>query len=216
MRALVACEYSGTIRDALSANGWDAWSCDLILTESDLTKQEEKHYQGDVRDIIDDVWDLLIAHPYCTYNANSGVRWLKESAERWYKLFEGIEFFKLFLNSKIKYKAIEQPIIHKYAQQLIGIKYDQVIQPWQFGHPESKATCLWLHNLPKLKPTDILCKPINGCWENQSSTGQNKVLHEGKWISFNNPLTSHIRSKTYPGIAKAMAEQWTKYIINLQ
>lgn len=199
MKALVACEYSGTVRDALSLLGWDAWSCDLLPTESQLTIDEGKHYQGDVRDVISEHFDLLIAHPYCTYNANSGVRWLHTDISRWFKLFEGVDFFKLFLNSKAVHKCIEQPQIHKYARQLIGINPTQIIQPWQFGHGETKATLLWLDNLPLLKPTNIVSGREQRIWK--MSPGPNRTKE---------------RSRTYPGIAQAMAEQWTEYIKNNQ
>lgn len=198
MRALIAGEYSGIIRDELSLVGWDAWSCDLLPTESELTKLEGKHIQGDVRDVLNDPWELLIAHPYCTYNANSGVRWLHTDIARWFKLFEGVEFLKLFMNAKhIPHRVIEQPQIHKYAKQLIGVPHDQIIHPWQYGHGESKKTYLWLHNLPKLQPTNIVSGREQRIWKLPPSKDRAKE-----------------RSKTYPGIAKAMAQQWTEYIIN--
>lgn len=196
MKALLAGEYSGIIRDELSLVGWDAWSCDLLPTESELTKKEGKHYQCDVRDILNDYWDLLIAHPYCTYNANSGVRWLHTDISRWFKMFEGIEFFKLFMNAThIPFRAIEHPQIHKYARQLIGAPPTQIIHPWQFGHGETKATLLWLYGLPKLKPTNIVSGREQRIWKLPPSNDRAKE-----------------RSKTFPGIAKAMAEQWTEYI----
>ena len=187
MRVLVACEFSGIVRDAFASRGHDAWSCDYLPTE-----REGNHIQGDVRDILEEGWDLMIAHPPCTYLANSGVRWLHERPERWEKLEEAAEFFRTLLNAPIKRICVENPIPHKYAIELIGRKYDQIIQPYQFGEPYSKATCLWLKNLPPLKPTKILTRGIEQkVWKEPPSLE--------RWKN---------RSRTYPGIAKAMAEQW--------
>ena len=187
MRVLVACEFSGIVRNAFASRGHDAWSCDYLPTE-----REGNHIQGDVRDILEEGWDLMIAHPPCTYLANSGVRWLHERPERWEELEEAAEFFRTLLNAPIKRICVENPIPHKYAIELIGRKYDQIIQPYQFGEPYSKATCLWLKNLPPLRPTKILTKGI-----------EQKV-----WREPPSPKRWKNRSRTYPGIAKAMAEQW--------
>ena len=186
MRVLVACEYSGTVRDAFIARGHDAISCDLLPTDS-----HGPHYQGDVFDIIEMGWDLMIAHPPCTYLCNSGVCWLHKDITRWPKMFDGANFFKRLLMAPVDRIAIENPIQHKYARQIIGVPQCQTIQPWMFGHGETKATCLWLQNLPKLKPTNIV-------------DGREQRLHKlppsaDRW---------KIRSKTYQGIADAMAEQW--------
>ena len=197
MRVLVACEFSGIVRDAFAKCGHDAWSCDLLPSE-----KPGKHIQDDVRDVLDDGWDLMIAFPPCTFLANSGVRWLWEdsnymlASERWEKLCEAAKFFKklLFFNG-IPHIAIENPIPHKYALAMIGIKYDQVIQPYQFGEPYSKATCLWLRNLPKLKPTKFIPK--------------NRVLQQ-VWKEPPSKERWKNRSRTYPGIAMAMAEQWSQ------
>ena len=151
VNVLVACEYSGTVRDAFIARGHNAASCDLLPTESD-----GPHYEGDVLDILAWNWDLMIAHPPCTYLSNSGVRWLHEQDGRWDKMLEGAYFFKALFDADIPKVAVENPIMHKYAVEIIGRRQDQVIQPWQFGHGETKATCLWLKNLPKLEPTDIV------------------------------------------------------------
>lgn len=196
MRILIACEFSGTVRDAFLKQGHDAISCDLLPTE-----RPGPHYQGDVKDILTtESWDLLIAHPPCTYMANSGVSWLNRQPGRWAKLDEACEFFKLFLNHPCPKIAVENPIPHKYAIERIGRKYDQIIQPWQFGHPESKATCLWLKNLPQLVPTNILPVPESGRWENQTPSGQNRLPpSEDRW---------KLRSITYQGIADGMAAQW--------
>lgn len=187
MRVLVACEYSGAVRDAFSALGHDATSCDLLDSES-----PGRHYKGDVRDILGDSWDLLVAHPPCTYLTNSGVRWLHSDASRWPKLFDGAAFFRLFDQAKhIPRRAIENPIPHRYARELMGRAHDQVIQPWQFGHGETKATCLWLTGLPALKPTNIVSGRHGACHKTPPSADRWKI-----------------RSRTYAGIAAAMAAQW--------
>jgi len=124
MKVLIACEFSGIVRDAFAKKGHDAWSCDLLPTEI-----PGNHIQGDVCDILDDGWDMMIAHPPCTYLANSGVRWLHERPERWEKLKEAADFFRTLLNAPIERICIENPIPHKYAIYLIGRKYDQIIQP---------------------------------------------------------------------------------------
>lgn len=194
MRVLVACEFSGVVRDAFTDAGHDALSCDLLPTDS-----PGAHYIGDVRDVLYDGWDLMIAHPPCTYLANSGVRWLHEKPGRWELLDQGAELFKTLLEAPIDRIAVENPIPHKYAVERIGRKYDQLIQPYQFGHPETKATCLWLKNLDPLKET-------------------NNVLHlkeslpDKDWQRIHylspGPERTKLRSKTYSGIARAMVEQW--------
>ena len=186
MRVLVACEYSGKVRDAFIARGHDAISCDILPTES-----IGPHYQGDVFDIIDQDWDLMIAHPPCTYLCNSGVSWLHKRPERWGQLKDGAEFFKALLEADIPKIAVENPIMHKYAVDIIGRRQDQIIQPWQFGHGETKATGFWLKGLPKLQPTEIV-------------EGRQQRLHllppsKDRW---------KLRSTTYQGIADAMALQW--------
>ena len=186
MKVLVACEYSGRVRDAFIAQGHDAVSCDLLPTDS-----PGPHYEGDVFDIINDNWDLMIAHPPCTYLSNSGVSWLHKRPERWQQMKEGAEFFSALLDADIPRIAIENPIMHKYAVEIIGRRQDQVIQPWQFGHGESKATCLWLKGLQKLEPTEIV--------EGRLQRMHNLPPSKDRW---------KIRSTTYQGIANAMSEQW--------
>lgn len=187
MRVLIACESSGVSRDAFIRAGHDAMSCDILETE-----MPGPHYRGDVRDVLYEDWDLLIAHPTCTYLTNSGVRWLHTDAARWPKLFDGAEFFRLFDNAThIPRRAVENPIPHKYALRLIGRKYDQLIQPWMFGHGETKATCLWLHGLPTLVPTNIV-------------TGREARVHRMS----PGPDRWRERSRTLPGIAQAFADQW--------
>jgi len=186
MRVLVACEFSGRVRDAFLARGHDAVSCDLLPTES-----PGPHIQGDVREILAEGWDLMIAHPPCTYLCNSGVSWLYRRPGRWEKMREAALFFRQLLEAPIPRICVENPIMHKYAVEIIGRRQDQVIQPWMFGHGETKATCLWLKNLPPLRPTNIV-------------EGREQRLHRlppspDRWKE---------RSRTYPGVARAMAEQW--------
>lgn len=203
MKALVACEYSGRVRDALTKLGWDAISCDML--PSDIPGN---HYMGDVRDILYDEWDLIIAFPPCTHLASSGARYFKE------KIADGrqqkaIDFFMLFADHPCKHVAIENPV---GIMSSIWRKPDQIIQPWQFGHPESKRTCLWLKSLPMLVPTNVLSLPECGHWQNQMDNRQNRIINNNEIIAWNDPRIALLRSKTYLGIAKAMAEQWTKFV----
>jgi len=194
MKVLIACEFSGIVRDAFLAKGHDAMSCDLLPTES-----PGPHYQGDVFDIIGDGWDMMIAHPPCTYLCNSGVCWLHKQEGRWKKMGQGASFFNYLLNAPIDKIAVENPIPHKYAVEIIGRKYDQVIQPWMFGHPESKATCLWLKGLPKMVETNNVRAEFKAL--------PKKVAQRMHWAS-PGPDRWRIRSTTFLGIAKAMADQW--------
>ena len=187
MNVLIACEFSGIVRDAFIARGHDAVSCDLLPTE-----RPGPHIQGDVLDIIDDPsWDLMIAHPPCTRLANSGVRWLAER-NLWDEMREGALFFKRFLDADIPRIAVENPIMHKYAIEVIGRKHDCTVQPWQFGHRRTKRTCFWLKGLPPLKSTDV----VEGPYEQYSA---NLPPSKDRW---------KLRSTTEQGIADAMAEQW--------
>lgn len=150
MRALFSCEFSATVRDAFTARGHDATSCDLLPSES-----PGKHHEGDILDILYDDWDIIFAFPPCTYLANSGVRWLYTQEGRWEKLAEGAAFFKLFLDHPCPKICIENPVMHKHALKLIGGQnFTQTIQPYQFGLMETKRTCLWLKGLEPLVPTD--------------------------------------------------------------
>ena len=189
MKVLIACEYSGVVRDAFIAQGHDAISCDLLPTDA-----PGPHYQGDVRDIIEDGFDLMVAHPPCTHLAVSGARWFKDKqAEQ----VEALDFVRLLLSAPVDKIALENPI--SIISSRIR-KPNQIIQPWQFGHPESKSTCLWLKNLPKLTSTCVLPLPASGRWSNQTPSGQNKLgPSPDRWKE---------RSKTYQGIAEAMAQQW--------
>lgn len=195
MRVLVACEYSGRVRDAFLAMGHDAMSCDLLPTDV-----PGPHYQGDVRDLLDDGWDLMIAHPPCTYLCSSGLHWNKRRPQRAQMTEDALEFVRQLLDAPINQIALENPVgcISTRIR-----KPDQTIQPWQFGHDASKATCLWLKNLPLLKPTLLVeGRLVNGRsrWGNQTDSGQNRLLpSEDRW---------KVRSETYEGIATAMANQW--------
>ena len=195
MKVLIACEFSGVVRDAFTALGHDAMSCDILPTES-----PGNHYQGDIFDLDFSEFDLLIAHPPCTYLANSGVCHLHKTTERWPKLFEGAEFFKRLLDAPVPKKAIENPIMHKYARQLIGgVRQSQVVQPWMFGHPEQKATCLWIQGLPLLKPTSSVKEEMMALPKNQRERLHYLPPSEDR---------QKLRSVTFQGLANAMASQW--------
>ena len=193
MRVLVACEYSGTVRDAFAALGHDAMSCDLLPTDI-----QGNHYQGDVRDILNDGWDLMIAHPPCTYLAVSGLHWNKRVLGREQKTEQALEFVRMLLDAPIERIALENPV--SCISSRIR-KPDQIVQPWWFGDDASKKTCLWLKNLPPLVETDRLAGDSSTRRSNQTASGQNKLPPSAdRW---------KIRSKTYPGIARAMAQQWS-------
>lgn len=196
MRVLVACEFSGVVRRAFAARGHDAWSCDLLPAEDG----SNRHIVGDACDILDDGWDLLmVAHPPCTRLCNSGVRWLsvppagKTKEEMWADLETGAALFSTFWNAPIERICVENPVMHRHAKALIQNYAEpaQSVQPWQFGHGEVKRTCLWLKNLPALTPTDIV-------------DGRTPRVHHmspgaDRWRE---------RSRFFPGIAAAMADQW--------
>lgn len=181
MRVLIACEFSGVMRRAFAARGWDAWSCDLLPAEDD----SPNHVQGDVLALLGDGWDLMIAHPPCTHLAVSGARWFVEKRE---EQAAALAFVRALLDAPIPRIALENPI--SIISSRIR-KPDQIIQPWQFGHGETKATCLWLKNLPRLIPTNIV-------------SGREARVHRmppgpDRWKE---------RSRTFPGIAEAAADQW--------
>ena len=192
MKVLVACEYSGTVRDAFIARGHDAISIDLLPTE-----RPGPHIEGDLLD-SDLGWfhqfDLMVAHPPCTHLAVSGARYFAQKQEQ---QADALAFVRFLMGLPIRRIAIENPV--SVISSRIR-KPDQIIQPWQFGHPESKTTCLWLTGLPKLTPTNVLPTPESGRWSNQTPSGQNNLPPSaGRW---------KIRSTTYQGIAAAMADQW--------
>ena len=199
MKVLVACEYSGAVRDAFIAAGHDAMSCDLLPTDS-----PGPHYQGDVFDIISDGWDLMVAHPPCTYLTNAGVSWLYRKEGRWEQMREGAEFFRKLLEAPIPKIAVENPIMHKYAKEIIGSGQSQVVQPWMFGHTEQKGTGLWLKNLPLLQPT-----------HNVKDEMMQLPVAERQRIHYLPPSPDRwkLRSTTYRGIAQAMASQWGELVV---
>ena len=196
MRVLIACEFSGIVRRAFSARGHDAWSCDLLPAEDG----SNRHITGDARDILNDGWDLLmVAHPPCTRLCNSGVRWLSvpppgRTAENMQdELLKGAALFSAFWNAPIDRIAIENPVMHKHAKALIEnySKPAQSIQPWQFGHGETKRTCLWLKGLPPLTATNIV--------EGREARVHRMPPSPNRWRE---------RSRFFTGIADAMASQW--------
>jgi len=195
MRVLVACEYSGAVRDAFLRAGHDAMSCDLLPTDA-----PGPHYQGDVRDLLGDGWDLMVAHPPCTYLSVSGMHWTHRGLRDPQLTEDALAFVRLLLEAPVPRIALENPvsIINSRVR-----KPDQIVQPWQFGHDASKKTCLWLKGLPLLQPTQIIePRIINGRkrWGNQTNSGQNRLgPSDDRW---------KIRSATFPGIAQAMADQW--------
>jgi len=201
MKVLIACEYSGRVRDAFLKKGHDAISCDLLETDS-----SGPHYKGDVFDIVNDGFDLMIAHPPCTRLANSGVRWLKNPPngrtlyDMWTDLFAAAEFYNKLRSVKIKKKCIENPIFHKYAKALIPKAERQIVQPWFFGDESFKATGFELYNLPNLTDTHRLTPPSPGTEEHK------------KWSAVHrappSPDRWKLRSTTHYGVADAMAEQW--------
>jgi hypothetical protein len=195
MKCLIACEMSGRVRDAFRAKGHNAWSCDLLPSEG----SNEFHIKGDVAPLLNQAWDLLIAFPPCTYLCSSGLHWNKRVPGRSELTNQAADFFMLLANAPIAKIAIENPIGCMSTRYR---KPDQIIQPWMFGHPESKSTCLWLKNLEPLKPTNILPLPPSGRWDNQTPSGQNKLGPS--------PTRAIERSKTYLGIAKCMADTWGK------
>lgn len=210
MRILIGCEYSGVVRDAFLRLGHDAMSCDLLPTES-----PGPHYQGDVRDVIDYPWDMAIFHPPCTYLSSSGLHWNKrgvtvDGRPRAELTEDAIEFARLFIEgaTHIPFRAVENPIGCLSTRIR---EPEQILQPWQYGEDASKATCLWLHGLPLLKPTNFHAPRLvvqNDKWvmrwANQTDGGQNRLgPSDDRWAD---------RSKTYAGIAEAMATQWSAHI----
>ena len=196
MRVLVACEYSGRVRDAFIAQGHDAMSCDLLPTDV-----VGPHHQGDVFDLDLTQFDLMVAHPPCTYLTNAGVTWLHRDPSRWAKLDEGAAFFKKLLDAPIPRICVENPIMHKYAKERIGgVKQTQVVQPWMFGHMEQKATCLWLKGLPPLTPTNNVKEAMMSLPDNQRQRLHYLPPGPDRW---------KLRSTTYQGVADAMAAQWS-------
>ncbi len=199
MRVLVGCEYSGRVRNAFREAGHDAWSCDLLPSEDD----SPFHIQGDVLPILDQGWDLGIFHPPCTYLAVSGLHWNKRDPARAAKTEEALDFVRTLMSAPIERIAVENPV--SCISSRIR-KPDQIIQPYEFGEDASKKTCLWLKNLDRLTPTQMVApRLVDGKprWSNQTDSGQNRLgPSEDRWKE---------RSRTFVGVAKAMAEQWGRY-----
>jgi len=200
-RMLVGCEESGVVRRAFAARGWDAWSCDMVHAAD----RSNKHIVGDLRELLGEGWDLLIvAHPPCTRLCNSGVRWLKSPppgrtlAEMWRELDEAAALFSDIWNAPIAHVAVENPVMHRHAKERIRNyrPFGQSVQPWQFGHGETKRTCFWLRDLPKLVPTAVV-------------DGREARIHRMP----PGPLRARERSRTFPGIAEAMADQWGGHVL---
>ena len=190
MKVLIACEFSGIVRDAFISRGHDAISCDLLPTE-----RLGPHIQGNVLPVLKEPWDLVIAHPPCTYLSNSGVRWLYTEAGRHQKMVKASIFFKMCLRANAPHVAVENPVMHGWA---CIRKADFTIQPWQFGHGETKRICWWTKGLSKLEPTNVV-------------SGRTPRVHyarpgKNRWKE---------RSRFYPGIAEAMAYQWGNYIMEV-
>lgn len=184
LRVLIACEFSGIVRDAFAALGHEAWSCDLEPSE-----RPGNHIQGDVRTVLDGGWTLMIAHPPCTYLANSGARWWKNRQQ---EQADALAFVRCLLDAPIPHICLENP------EGKIGSairRHDQLIHPWEYEHEEEKKTCLWLKNLPLLQPTKLMARREQRCWRRGQSKGRARE-----------------RSRTYPGIARAMADQYTTWL----
>lgn len=205
LKVLLACEESQAVCIEFRKLGHEAYSNDILPASGG---HPEWHLQMDALEAIKlKDWDLMIAFPPCTHLAVSGAAWFEQKRKDG-RQQQGIDFFMEFTKTNIPHWAIENPV---GIMSTIYRKPDQVIQPWMWGDDASKKTCLWIKGIPILLPTHCSWKKL---YSNQSHDGQNKVIHNGKWIAFNDPLTAKLRSKTYPGIAAAMANQWSEFIIN--
>lgn len=207
MNVYLPCEYSATVARAFRDRGHSVVTCDLLPTE----EPSIPHHRGDAFDLLDrgpegealrasygiaGWWDLLIGFPPCTYLTNSGVRWLHERPERWAKLDAGAAFFRGLLEADVPHVAIENPVPHKYAVERIGRKHDCTFQPWEHGHGQSKRTCLWLKNLPVLRPSNVV-----------------EGREQRVWRMAPGPERQKERSRFFPGVAEAMADQWIPHIL---
>jgi len=212
LNCLVACEESQEVTEQIMMLGHKCMSCDIEHKGA----KGLPHYKGDVRDLLHERYDLVVFHPVCKFIANSGVRWLynpdgRQNTRRWMSLIDAMIFFNLRHEFNSDYVVTENPIPHKYAvngiADKIGIgKYNQCFQPWHFGHQKMKATCLWLKNLPKLKPTNIVGPPPKDKAE--------RVKWQDVWMASPGPDRERLRSITYTGIAEAIAKQYTEFIIH--
>jgi len=212
-RILIACEFSGTVREAFNSRGYDAWSCDLFPDE----RGSNRHIRGDVRDVLSDGWDMLIvAHPPCTRLCNSGVRWLTKPPtgrtldEMWQDLDDGAALFSTLWNAPIARIAVENPIMHRHAKTRID-RYEepaQSVQPWQFGEWESKRTCLWLRDLPTLVPTYRTYAEAGAALGVADGEKPAARVHRHSGWGNHGVVRARERSRFFPGIAAAMADQW--------
>ena len=195
MKILIGCEFSGVVRRAFRDMGHDAWSCDILPSEDN----SEFHIQRDIRTILNDMWDMAIFFTPCTYLCNSGVRWLHTRPERWELMRQDARLFRECMDADIPKIVNENPIPHKYALTIIGRKYDQIIQPWMFGHPESKQTCLWRKGLPALDETDNVKEYMLTLPKNKQQRNHYMAPSANRGLE---------RSRFLDGVAKAMATQW--------
>lgn len=223
-RILVACEYSGVVRDAFAARGWDAWSCDLLESE----RSGAQHYVGDVRDMLEQDWDLMVAHPPCTFLSNSGAKhlyvdWTLEQRvhymevlgeeltgrspipdiERWKNMQEAADFFNLLWNADVPHVAVENPVMHGHGIKRVNGRATQFVQPWMFGHLETKRTGFRLKNLPPLVPSDNVFETFKTLPKSETHKVHRMSPGPDRWKE---------RSRTYQGIGDAMAEQWGAYV----
>lgn len=202
MRILVACEHSGTVRDAFIRKGHDAVSCDLLPTDT-----PGPHYMGDVRDVLGEPWDMILAFPPCTHLAVSGAKHFAQKRADG-RQQEGVYFFLLFTRLECERVAIENPV---GIMSSVYRKPDQIVHPWQFGDPFRKTTCLWLRGLPRLTPTKVVDKGaeyISPSGKRMPKWYGDAVGKDGKKLAYGSEDLRRIRNKTFPGIAEAMAEQW--------
>jgi hypothetical protein len=201
-RIIVGCESSQTVTKALREKGYEAWSCDYLAAKGG---HPEWHFQGDILEVLaNEYFDFGIFHPPCTFLTNASSRWLynddnTRNIERWENMIAGAKFFKTLLEWPLKYSAVENPVMHKYALRIIGRRPNQIIQPWQYGHTEMKGTCLWLNNLPKLRST----KNVYHEMQKLPKSEQQKIFYMSP-----GPDRWEKRSVTYDGIAAAMSDQW--------
>ncbi len=212
-RILVACEYSGVVRDAFAARGWDAWSCDLLENE----RSGAKHYVGDVRDMFGAHWDLMVAHPPCTYLSNSGAGHLylgkgkeekaalgyQRDADRWANMEEAAGFFNVLWDAPVQHIAVENPVMHGHGIERVNGRATQFVQPWMFGHLETKRTGFRLKNLPPLTPSDNVFETFKTLPKSETHKVHRMSPGPDRWKE---------RSRTYQGIGDAMAEQWGAYV----
>lgn len=211
LRVLVACEESGRVRDAFEDRGWDAWSCDLLPTSSEQTARSGKHYQGDILDMFGQQWDLILVFPPCTDLSLAGARWWKEKQADG-RQQAAIDFFLMMVNAPARHVAVENPrgIMGKVYRQP-----DQVVEPWWFGDPYAKKTCLWLRGLPHLvqdNPVEPVGRVATGGGSWRVDSAAEKTAMNAYEDSEGRVNRAKVRSRTFPGVARVMAEQWGSFI----